>query len=130
MHNHVINKKEHKKLENWEWFQNINFLTMHSRLVARVNIFRRDKVAQFNNFYQITNQKWDFQLLTSVLPYKLRIEILGNNLEIIPHMDKGRTSPLSTNNFNELRTCTLCWLCKAGRTARISDGTVVSLLIE
>lgn len=67
---------------------------------------------------------------TSVLPYKFRIEVSGSRLWSICHRDRGRTSPLRINIFNELAIRALFCLSKAGRIALISDGTAISLLIE
>lgn len=58
------------------------------------------------------------------------MQVFGSNFESISQNDKGRTSPLSTNNFNELWTLILCGLSKEGRIALINEGTAVSLLIE
>lgn len=49
----------------------------------------------------ISDQKIYLTALTSVLPYKFKIDVFGNKEESIPHKDKGKTSPLSTSNFNE-----------------------------
>ena len=70
------------------------------------------------------------KILTSVLSYKFRLEVLGNILDNISHNDNGRTSPLNTKNFNKLRTLMSCQLSKAARIVLISEGTTISLSIE
>lgn len=42
------------------------------------------------------------KVLTSVLPYKFKINVFGKTVESIFHKVKGKLSPLSTSNFNEL----------------------------
>lgn len=72
----------------------------------------------------------DSRLLTSVVPYKFKIVVPGSKVESASHKDIEKTSPLNTSNFNEVWSCMLCCLCKTGRNALISEGTIVSLFIE
>jgi hypothetical protein len=89
-----------------------------------------------DNIYEWTywsgqqKNKVDSRLLTSVVPYKFKIVVLGSKVESASHKDREKTSPLSTSNFNEVWICMLCCLCKTGRIALISEGTAVSLFME
>lgn len=73
--------------------------------------------------------KQNFELckvLTSVLPYKFKMVVLGKWSYKPLHKDTGKTSPLSTNTFSELRSAH-CEIPKEGRSSLTRDGTVVSL---
>lgn len=77
-----------------------------------------------------SDKKKNLSLLTSVLPYKFKTAVSGNNFSKLSHRDRGKTSPLKTSNFKELRNLMYFGLCKARRTALISDGTATSLVTE
>lgn len=65
-----------------------------------------------------------------MLPYKFKIDVLGNIVESISHKVNEKVSPLSTSNFNEFSTRMLALVFNPGRIVFISDGTAVSLLTK